>query len=261
MKKLSSVIISIVLVLAMTMSVFAYQTTSTVSLKAGNNGAQGFDFKLNENEVFIGQIPVKATETGKVNLTFAAKGDVDESVLISVDKFSFETLEEYAKNGKEKELDYSFESGAKTTDILEIKKDRPSGVYASANLSFNMKKGQTFYIFFMKTSKTTGSMRVSLGGVLTKPEVKVGKVSGLKVKNKKGKKAVVSWKKASNAKKYTVMYATKKSFKGAKKKNVSGTKATIKKLKKKKTYYFKVRGVNGSKTGAWSAVKKVKIKK
>jgi len=90
---------------------------------------------------------------------------------------------------------------------------------------------------------------------------KPGKASIKSLKNKKGKKAVLTWGKVANAKKYTVMYAMKKNFKGAKKKTVSGTKVTIKKLKKKKTYFFKVRGVNGSQVGAWSAVKKIKIKK
>ena len=121
------------------------------------------------------------------------------------------------------------------------------------------------YLHIYNTLKKTGKVTCAFVGYVEKETKttakKPAKVTGLKVKNKKGKKAVVTWKKASNAKKYTVMYGTKKSFKGAKKKNASGTKATIKKLKKKKTYFFKVRGVNGSITGSWSAVKKVKIKK
>ena len=48
-------------------------------------------------------------------------------------------------------------------------------------------------------------------------------------------------------------------------KNIKKTKVTIKKLDKKETYWVKARAykvVNGSKKyGAWSKVKKVKIKK
>ena len=35
----------------------------------------------------------------------------------------------------------------------------------------------------------------------------------------------------------------------------------LSKLKKKKTYYFRVRGVNGKNVGKWSAVKRVKVNK
>jgi len=35
----------------------------------------------------------------------------------------------------------------------------------------------------------------------------------------------------------------------------------LRKLKKKKTYYFRVRGVNGKNVGKWSAVKRVKVNK
>ena len=57
----------------------------------------------------------------------------------------------------------------------------------------------------------------------------------------------------------------KKNFKsGVKTVNIKKNKtvsATIKKLKKKKTYYFRVRGVNGKNVGKWSAVKRVKVNK
>ena len=94
----------------------------------------------------------------------------------------------------------------------------------------------------------------------------VGKVNKLKVKNKKKGKTVVSFKKVSGAKGYQIQYAKNKKFtKSKKSKTTKKIKYTVKKLKKKKTYYFRVRAyklVNGvKKYGAWSAVKKVKIKK
>ena len=85
------------------------------------------------------------------------------------------------------------------------------------------------------------------------------------VKNKKGKKAVIRWKKVKGASGYQIAYAVNKKFKKKKTKNVTKTTVTLKKLKKKKTYYIKVRAykkIKGEKVyGKWSNVKKVKIKK
>jgi len=64
-------------------------------------------------------------------------------------------------------------------------------------------------------------------------------------------KAVI--KKLKNTKKKSIKISLKK----------AATKLTyvIKNLKKGKTYYVRVRGVNGTKNGAWSRIKRVKIKK
>ncbi len=92
----------------------------------------------------------------------------------------------------------------------------------------------------------------------------IGKVSALKLKQKKHT-MTVSWKKLTGAKGYQICYSTSKKWKGKKQKLVSKNKAVIKKLKKKKTYYFRVRAyrLEGTKKvyGAWSSVKKIKIKK
>ncbi len=103
------------------------------------------------------------------------------------------------------------------------------------------------------------------------PSVNSGKVTApakvtLKsVKNKKGKKVIVKWKKVNGADGYQIQYARKKTFKGKKSVTASKTSYTIKKLKKKKTYYVRVRAYkkNGQKKeyGKWSAVKKVRVKK
>lgn len=86
------------------------------------------------------------------------------------------------------------------------------------------------------------------------------------VKNVKKRSVKLTWNKAKNAKKYQVQYSLNKKFKTAKKyktrtKTAKKLSVTIKKLLMNKTYYFKVRGVNGSVYGKWSKVKKVKIKK
>jgi len=92
----------------------------------------------------------------------------------------------------------------------------------------------------------------------------IGKVSALKLKQKKHT-VTVSWKKLTGAKGYQICYSTSKKWKGKKQKLVSKNKAVIKKLKKKKTYYFRVRAyrLEGTKKvyGAWSNMKKIKIKK
>ena len=92
----------------------------------------------------------------------------------------------------------------------------------------------------------------------------IGKVSALKLKQKKHT-VTVSWKKLTGAKGYQICYSTSKKWKGKKQKLVSKNKAVIKKLKKKKTYYFRVRAYRLERTkkvyGAWSNMKKIKIKK
>lgn len=92
----------------------------------------------------------------------------------------------------------------------------------------------------------------------------VGKVSSLKLKQKK-RTMTASWKKLTRAKGYQICYSTSKKWKNKKLKLLTKNKAVIKNLKKKKTYYFRVRAyrLEGTKKvyGAWSSVKKIKIKK
>lgn len=99
-------------------------------------------------------------------------------------------------------------------------------------------------------------------------QVKAPKKPTIKsVKNSKGKKLTVKWKKVKGAKGYQVQYALDKGFKKSlKSKTLTKTLFTKKGLKKKKTYYVRVRAYvkdsKGNKVfGGWSKVKKVKIKK
>ena len=91
------------------------------------------------------------------------------------------------------------------------------------------------------------------------------KVAGVKAKNVKKQKVQVSWKKQEYVDKYQVQVALNKKFsKGKKTYTVKGTAASKKTGKlKKKTYFVRVRAYNAASEtwGAWSAVKKVKVKK
>lgn len=89
-----------------------------------------------------------------------------------------------------------------------------------------------------------------------------GKPAKVTVKNTQTRKIKITWKKVKNAKKYQVQYSTSKKFKKrVVLKTTKKLKYTIKKLIKGKTYYIRVRGVNGKKVGKWSKIQKIKIKK
>lgn len=99
--------------------------------------------------------------------------------------------------------------------------------------------------------------------------VKPTKTTLSSVKNVKGKKIVVSWKKNTSGSGYQIQYGTSKKFLNSTKpitvaKN-STTSKTITKLTKGKNYYVRIRTykvVSGKKYySAWSPVKTVKIKK
>lgn len=95
----------------------------------------------------------------------------------------------------------------------------------------------------------------------TTKAVKPGRVKVKSAKNQKKKSVSLIIKKTRNAKKYQIQYSTGRKFKKVVTKTTKKLKYKIKKLTKGKTYYIRVRGINGKKVGKWSSVKKVKIKK
>ena len=100
-----------------------------------------------------------------------------------------------------------------------------------------------------------GSNVVSKVTVTVIPET----VRKVKIKAVK-KKATLTITKAKGAKKYEIYRSTKKK-KGFKKvATVAKTKYVNKKLKSKKTYYYKVKAINGKYKAAFSKVYKVKVK-
>lgn len=97
---------------------------------------------------------------------------------------------------------------------------------------------------------------------------KPGKVTGLKIKNKKKRKMIISWNWKVNMSGFQIQYAQNKKFTKKRKSKTVGkwtSRKTITKLKKGKTYYVRVRAYkksSGKKIyGSWSKIKKVKIKK
>ncbi len=102
---------------------------------------------------------------------------------------------------------------------------------------------------------------------IKKTASKPKKVSGLTVKNQKGRNLKISYKKVSGATGYEISYSTSKNFAKNKTKTVKTKKTsyTVKKRKKGKTYYVRVRAyktANGSTVkGSYCTAKKVKIKK
>lgn len=97
---------------------------------------------------------------------------------------------------------------------------------------------------------------------------KIPKVSGVNLRNIKGKKLRISWKWQTGISGFQLQYALNKKFtKNRKSKNVGKwiSQKTVKGLKKKKVYYVRVRAYkkhNGKKIyGGWSKIKKKKIKK
>lgn len=99
-------------------------------------------------------------------------------------------------------------------------------------------------------------------------QTKPAKTSALRCSAKKGRKMTITWAQTAGCTGYRVQYAKSASFKkGLVEKEVTSdvTSLTFKKLQKKKTYYVRVSAyaeVNGETIyGAWSSVKRVKIKK
>ena len=100
-------------------------------------------------------------------------------------------------------------------------------------------------------------------------KVSVKKTTLSSVKNVKGKKMLVKWKKNTSGNGYQIQYSTSSKFaKGNKTKTISKnstTSSTISKLSKNKTYYVRIRTCKKVAKkiyySGWSTVKKVKITK
>ncbi len=97
------------------------------------------------------------------------------------------------------------------------------------------------------------------------------KKMSLTVKSKKKRTLTIKWKRNKTVSGYELQYSTSAKFPASKSKTKNGyassnktTSSTVKGLKSKKTYYVRIRAYKKVKgirvSGAWSAVKKVKVK-
>lgn len=116
------------------------------------------------------------------------------------------------------------------------------------------------------TLKCAPYTKLTIKGKVTGEKYVPGKAKIKYAKNSKKKTIKIAISKTKNAKSYTIQYATNSKFKGARKitikaKKTKTTTVSIKNLNKKKTYYIRVKAVNGDIQGSWSKVKKVKVKK
>ena len=97
------------------------------------------------------------------------------------------------------------------------------------------------------------------------------KKMSLSVKSKKKRTLTIKWKRNKKVSGYELQYSTSAKFPASKRKTRNGftssnktTSSTVRRLKSKKTYYVRIRAYKKVKgirvSGAWSAVKKVKVK-
>ena len=150
---------------------------------------------------------------------------------------------------------------------------KEEGIITKGSVRFNAVKGRTYYIYvhsyhYSFPEGYTYQLATSFKGPKATPAKKttntskkpVKMVTGVSLKVKK-KKINIRFKLVSNVSKYQIMYSTKKSFKNKKVVTVRSGNVTIKKLKRKKTYFIRVRAISkNGKAGAWSVVKKVRVK-
>ena len=150
---------------------------------------------------------------------------------------------------------------------------KEEGIVTKGSIKFNVTKGKTYYIhvynydlgaplgyvYHLSTS-FKGPKVTSVKKNTTTAKKTVKMVTGVSLKVKK-KKINIHFKLISNVSKYQIMYSTKKSFKNKKVVTVKSGNVTIKKLKRKKTYFVRIRAISkNGKAGAWSVVKKVRVK-
>ena len=142
-------------------------------------------------------------------------------------------------------------------DISKLTKGTQVTVYYSGTIA-ETSPGQIFDVRKIVVTKEATTPKTTK--VPSKPTLSP-------LKNTKGKKMVIKWKKVKNAKGYQVEWALDSKFKKSKKsKTLSQLTFTAKNLKKSKTYYVRVRAYTkdskGKKVyGKWSTVKKITIKK
>ncbi len=143
--------------------------------------------------------------------------------------------------------------------------EAPANSDSSANPAAEATKAPETAKVVAPANAATAQAATAAATQATAAPTTLAKVVIKSAKNNAKKSVLVKWAKVDGAEGYQVQYAFKKNFKGKKTKKTTKTKLKIKKLKKNKKYFIRVRAfktVDGKKVyGAWSVVKKVKIKK
>lgn len=227
-----------------------------------NNGADGaLDYIENLRYLYLcGDVPEDFVENERLKGTGYSNGLGDQRILtVMINEAYWDNYQVY-RESFDKDDGITFEKwDGKTIKPISSKEPENSN-------NSNKKPSDN------NNSNTKPAASPSVGSVIQTSTTKITQPTAVKllsVKNQKGKKAQVKWKKNTKASGYQVQYSMKKNFKsGIKNITIKKNKTTstvLKKLKKKKTYYVRVRTYKklGNKTyySKWSNVKKVKIKK
>lgn len=233
------------------------QCTAAFSLKATKNPL-GDTFK--ETQDNNNDMPGKASS---IEMKSSYKGVLASNDTIDYYKFNMPAngkINLASTNATDNTIRYIFYD-----DSLNCVYDTDLGSNQQKSDFFELTSGDYYLAITQRElGKGVGNYTFTLDYKQTKP----AKTSALRCSAKKGRKMTITWAQTAGCTGYRVQYAKSASFKkGLVEKEVTSdvTSLTFKKLQKKKTYYVRISAyaeVNGETIyGAWSSVKRVKIKK
>jgi len=247
MKKIISFIIVLTLVLGNLVFVGAEMQSGITLEKNKTTSAYSYNLKPDDKGKIKGilGIPISVPSSGDVTVSYDMNVDDAFTLLTDVDILSTENPDTKTaiNNG-------SYTGGIKKHDV-----------------DLDVAAAKTLYFYVFGGSGVTNDSKVTI--TVTHKDIIVPKAKIKKVKNVKKKKASITWSEMNRVDGFQLRYARNKGMTKSKKvvtiKDSMATNKTIKKLKKKKTYFFSIRAYRLVEKqpfyGAWSAVKKVKIKK
>ncbi len=248
--------------------------SQSVQIKATVNGGAKLTYKSNHKSVTVsstGKVTIAKNFTGTAKITITAKATAKyaaatKTITVTVNKISNKiTASNLVKTTSAKKQ--SFASGIKCLGSAKL-------TYKSDNKSVTVSSAGKITVAKNFTGKATITVKAAAKGIYKATSKKItvtvnpAKTSLSSLTNKKGKKALVKWKRNKNATGYELQYSTSSKFKSSKKITISKNKTTsrtISGLKKGSTYYVRIRAyktVSGKKYySGWSGAKKVKITK
>ena len=208
----------------------------------------------------------------------SAAEPIENSKLTVIDPETNSTVSEVGYLGEETETEseefFKYTSIKKAT-VPAIKDRAYTGkaIKPTVTVKFNGRKlvKGTDYKVTYKSNTKIGKAKVVISGInlftgsVTKYfNINPAKVTGLKLTSPKSKQLKVKYTKGKGSVKYQIQYKAKGTTKW-KKTTATGTSKLIKKLKGGKYYQVRVRAVKTvsgkTYTGAWSAIKTIKVKK